>query len=283
MISAQRLYLQGKKRLTESGCESDAFDAAQLFEYVFGMSRTDLLMQPDQLCAQKETERFLTLIEQRAHGRPLQYLLGKWHFFGRSFFVGDGVLIPREETELLIQTALDFTQNRPECRILDLCAGSGAISVTCACEIPGARVTAVELSEQAFFYLNKNNQTLCNGRVRLLQGDITDKQLPESLSEFELILSNPPYIPSGDLSDLQQEVHHEPQMALDGGEDGLHFYRTILTLWLSKLTNGGMLAVECGIGQSELLADLFLAHDLQEVRIIPDFNGIGRIVTGRKK
>ena len=283
MILAQRLYLQGKKRLTESGCESDAFDAAQLFEHVFGMSRTDLLMQPDKPCAQKEADQFLALIEQRAHGRPLQYLLGKWHFFGRPFFVGDGVLIPREETELLVQTALDFTQNRPDCRIIDLCAGSGAISVTCACEIPGAKVTAVELSERAFFYLNRNNQALCDGRVRLIQGDITDKKLPESLSEFELILSNPPYIPSSDLDGLQREVHHEPHMALDGGEDGLHFYRMILTIWLYMLKNGGMLAVECGIGQSELLADLFLSHGLQEVRIIPDFNGIGRIVTGRKK
>jgi release factor glutamine methyltransferase len=278
-MQARALYLQGKKILAQAGCDAPDYDAAALFEMVFGMNRTDLLLRADTICPPEGEERYRTLIDRRAAGEPLQYLLGTWWFYGRVFAVGPGVLIPREETELLVEEAKDFCKGQAG-HLIDLCAGSGAISVTCACEMPDMMVSAVELSPDAWVYLEKNNHSLCNDRVRLYMGSILESPMADALPPADVILSNPPYIPQADLSGLQQEVQHEPMMALDGGADGLDFYRAILTLWRKKLNPGGLLAVECGIGQCDVLSRWFRESGLEDVRIVPDFSGIGRVVRG---
>lgn len=281
LISIHQLYLQGKEQLTKAGCESPAFDAAQLVHFVFGLDRQGLLLYGDRLCEEAQQTAFCSLIHQRASGYPLQYLLKAWCFYGRSFAVGPGVLIPREETELLVREAVRFCGDRP-CAILDLCAGSGAIALTCACEMKNAQVTAVEFSDDALRYLQENNRNLCNGRVHVIHGDICTAQCVQQCGEMDVILSNPPYIPQADLLTLQREVQYEPRMALDGGVDGLLFYREILLRWLPKLRPNGMLAVECGIGQSDALAALFCQSGLKNICVINDFNGIGRVVRGEK-
>ncbi len=278
-MQARALYLQGKKLLAQTGCEAPEFDAAALFEAVFGMNRTDLLLHADTPCSAAGEATFRALIQRRADGEPLQYLLGSWSFYGREFIIGPGVLIPREETELLVEEAVSFG-GACQGHVVDLCAGSGAIAVTCACELPGAEVSAVELSPEAWEYLQKNNHALCDDRVRLHQGSILDPVMADALPDADVILSNPPYIPQADLPGLQREVQHEPRLALDGGADGLDFYRAILTLWRPKLKPGGLLAVECGIGQCNVLAQWFREAGLLEVRIVPDFSGIGRVVCG---
>ncbi|MBQ9082847.1 MAG: peptide chain release factor N(5)-glutamine methyltransferase [Clostridia bacterium] len=271
--------MQGKKQLSQAGCDAPEFDAAALFESVFGMNRTDLLLRAETPCSAAGEATFRALIQRRADGEPLQYLLGSWPFYGREFMVGPGVLIPREETELLVEEAVAFCGERKG-HLIDLCAGSGAIAVTCACELPGMDVSAVELSPEAWGYLQKNNEALCGGRVQLHRGSILDPAMVDALPDADVILSNPPYIPQADLPGLQREVQHEPMLALDGGADGLDFYRAILTLWRKKLNAGGLLAVECGIGQCDILAQWFRGVGLMEVRIVPDFSGIGRVVCG---
>ncbi len=278
-MEARALYLQGKKILTQAGCDAPDYDAAALFEAVFGMNRTDLLLRADAPCSADGEARYRAWIARRAAGEPLQYLLGTWWFYGREFAVGPGVLIPREETELLVEEAKAFCGDRIG-HLIDLCAGSGAISVTCACELSDMTVSAVELSPDAWVYLEKNNDTLCNDRVKLYMGSILESSMADALPAADVILSNPPYIPQADLPGLQREVQHEPILALDGGADGLDFYRAILTLWRKKLNPGGLLAVECGIGQCDVLSRWFRESGLEDVRIVPDFSGIGRVVRG---
>ena len=165
-MKARPLYLKGKKLLADAGCDAPDFDAAQLFEKIFHMNRTDLLMHPEVPCDPTGEACYLEMIQRRCSGEPLQYLLGTWPFFGRMFRVGEGVLIPREETELLVQQAVEYCANR-RAQVIDLCAGSGAIAVTCSCELPQTEVHAVELSSEAYHYLNQNNSRLCGGQVIL--------------------------------------------------------------------------------------------------------------------
>lgn len=280
-MRVQEMYLRGKKRLLEAGCESAAFDAGKLLELLSGWDRTAQLIHGEEICPSEWHDRYHALIERRASGEPLQYLIKKWDFMGHSFFVGPGVLIPREETELLVREAITFCEKK-RCRILDLCAGSGAIAISCACALPCCSVTAIEWSDSAMRYLCKNCAAIlpCDNRVQRMQADVLAPATVQSIANIDVMLSNPPYIPTADLSHLQREVQYEPAMALDGGTDGLDFYRAILQLWYPKLNPGGLLAVECGIGQCNILADWFEQSGLRNVQVIPDFNGIGRVVRG---
>lgn len=274
----QALYLEGKKELAAAGGESPAFDAAQLFQQATGLDRSGVLIHADDECPADAEQRFRAAIRRRADGEPLQYILGAWPFLDRSFAVGPGVLIPREETELLVHEALAFCGDRA-CTLLDLCAGSGAIAISCACELPRASVTAVEWSPDAFAWLERNNARH-GGRVQLRRGDILRPETAAQCPPVDVLLSNPPYIPAAELPGLQREVQREPALALNGGADGLDFYRAILRLWRPRLKPGGLLAVECGIGQSSVLAEWFTRSGLCRVRVVPDFNGIGRVVRG---
>lgn len=280
MSTIQECWRQGRVQLEQAGVEDAAFDAQQLFEAVFGLNRQALLLHGEQLAPQMQQERFFVGIAQRAAGRPLQYILGEWEFCGLPFFVGEGVLIPREETALLVDAAKRFCRGRENPRVLDLCAGSGAIAIACAGGIPGAQVTACELSPEAIAYLERNiarNQvTVQVRRCNVLQPDDAF-----SLPMQDVILSNPPYIESADLPSLQREVQHEPRMALDGGADGLCFYRAILEQWLRFLRPGGLLGVECGLGQAHTIEQMFRQHGLSAT-ITRDFAGIERTVCGQK-
>lgn len=280
-MRVRELYLRGKQQLADAGIDTAALDASLLLEQLSGWDRTAQLMHGDDPAPQSWIAPFHAQIARRAAGEPLQYLLGAWPFMAHSFAVGPGVLIPRPETELLVREALAFCGHRP-CRIIDLCAGSGAVGWSCAAALPDCTVTAVELSPDALPYLHRNREAIAPDpqRTRILQGDITRSETAEAAGVAEVILSNPPYIPTDDLAGLQREVHREPRMALDGGADGLDFYRAILRIWRPMLTAGGLLAVECGIGQGAALADAFRAAGLRDVQIRPDFSGIDRVVRG---
>jgi len=250
-----------------------SFEAGELFRFVTGISPVFDLDAP----AAPAMERELTLLlEARADGYPLQYLLGEWEFYGLPLQVGPGVLIPRQDTETLVDTALGILKRggkaNPE--VLDICSGSGCIAIAVKFNFPGANVTALEFSQKAYLYLEKN--IALNGvDVTPIHGDLRDYKHP---APVDMIVSNPPYIPKGDIAGLQAEVSHEPVMALDGGEDGLTFFREIARLYRGQFAPGGVLLLEIGAGQQERVAEILASYGYADIRAVKDLNGIVRVM-----
>lgn len=223
-----------------------------------------------------QSEKIHSITEQRLTGMPLQYIFGKWEFYGYPFYVGKGVLIPRPETELLVDIAVKYSDKNSH--VLDLCSGSGCIPVSVVKET-GCTAYAVELYPEAFSYLKKNILEN-NASVTAINGDALDNSHFSGIT-FDCILSNPPYLTAKEMSELQKEVRHEPETALYGGEDGLDFYRRIFSLWRCRLKNGGIFAVEVGDRQAEAVLSIMTAEGFS-AEIIPDYNGINRVVMGKK-
>jgi len=278
-MTLSELYLWGKKRLLEFGIESAAFEALALMEPCFGIkSRDRLSIMGSNVPESADAEKYISLIDQRKT-RPLQYILGSWSFCGMELEVGEGVLVPREDTEVLVQIGAEFIKDS-NMRVLDLCSGSGAVALGIVSKCPNARVTAVELSSQATVYLERNIQKYGDGRCEFLQGDITDIDFSEKTGKADVILSNPPYIPTEVIKSLSADVKREPVMALDGGADGLLFYRIITENYKKCLVGGGLLAVEVGYDQSEAVQELFKKAGFINVGIKHDLAGIERCVYG---
>lgn len=282
MVTEREWLSAAARRLAAAGCADAGFDARCLLEDLGGLPRGHAPGDRVLTAAQEQTlGRALT---ERENGRPLQYILGQWEMLTLSLAVGEGVLIPRPDTELLCETAAARLAERSGAQVLDLCAGSGCVGLGIAslCPQSGLHVTAVELSEDALPYLRENLRRYPQFDVRAVRADVlTDAGLFPA-EGFDAIVSNPPYIPSGELPALQREVQREPAMALDGGGDGLMFYRAIAGDWLSRLKTGGFLAVEVGAGQAAAVAALFSAAGLTEVRTLRDLAGICRVVIGVK-
>ena len=280
-MTYQQIYLDGKRSLQEAGIDSPAFDALCLFSQCFSMDRQGLAVHGAEEAPAGQEACYQAWIRRRGEGEPLQYILGEWEFMGLPFSVGEGVLIPREDTEVVVRECARRLSGFSKPIVLDLCAGSGALGIGLCTLLPHARVTAVELSEKAYGYLVKNIQRNgMEGRVIPIRGDVLRdfSLIPDST--LDAVASNPPYIPSEELSGLQREVQCEPLMALDGGNDGLDFYRVILSKWSRKLKPGGSMAVEIGIGQAESVSALFQRAGFQDIAICPDLAGISRTVSG---
>ena len=272
-------YRKTKDILTEAGFEAPAFEALCLTEKVFGFNRLALITKGEETVASEEKLAVLAeLTEKRLNHEPLQYLLGKWSFMGIDLLVGEGVLVPRDDTEVVTSLCIDYLSCKESPNVIDLCAGSGAISLALE-KYANCKVTAVELSDKAFSYLTQNIK-LNNSAVNALNGDIFECHKDIADNSLDLIVSNPPYIKTADIASLQKEVQHEPAMALDGGESGLDFYRRIVPLWKSKLKAGGALAFELGEGQydevSRILADTGFGGITESI----DFGGIQRAIIG---
>lgn len=272
-------YAYAVSRLTDSGCEDAAFDAKCLLEDFGGLPRGHT---PDETpLTDGQTTVLARLLDERVAGRPLQYILGEWDFLTLTLAVGEGVLIPRADTECLCEEAARLLKETDTPRVLDLCAGSGCVGLGLASLCPSAQVTAVELSDDALPFLRENIARYPLYDVTVRQADVLrDAEAFEG--EYDAILSNPPYIPTGDLAGLMREVQREPRMALDGDADGLIFYRAIVGQWLPKLRDGGVCAVEVGIGQATDVAALFTVAGLSDIRIVRDLGGVERVVSGRK-
>ena len=286
MRTLQVIYLEGKQRLQKAGNKSPAFDAICLFEHVFHMNRQDLMLHGNtkQATLEQETE-FFSLIEQRAKKRPLQYILGEWPFLDFHLKMGEGVLIAREDTTVLVETAAKLIQTK-QATILDLCAGTGAVGLGIASLLSTAHVTCVEKYAPAFAYLQQNI-ALCKEQgienVVALQGDILSEAFASAFQDIDTIVSNPPYIETAVLPTLQEEVQKEPTTALDGGEDGLLFYRAIADIWIPKIKTGGIVAVEIGEGQETAVARLFADAGVEQIQFEKDSGNIIRVVAGIKK
>lgn len=267
-----------KEKLTEAGAESPAFDASELISFVLGTPYSPALDKEKEL-TEENFKTLLDLCERRAKGEPLQYILGQWEFYGFPFKVGKGVLIPRDDTEVALRAGLPHLDKIKNSRILDLCAGSGTLAVTLKKLYPDAEVTAVELSEEAFYYL-KENAKLNSAHINLINGDIFNVYKGFKDRYFDLIISNPPYLTTKELKGMQRELYFEPALALDGGEDGCDFYRKIIPLYTQKLKIGGQLIFELDGIEAEYTAELMKAENYGEIEIFDDLGGIHRAIKG---
>ncbi len=267
-----------KEKLLKAGADDPAFDTIYLFEHVLSMNRTQLSVNGDKELSEKDFSTLLTLAKRRANGEPVQYIIGYWEFMGRKFFVGDGVLIPRDDTEVLVRACLDLLKGKEKLSIIDLCSGSGIIAVTLKKAFDNSTVCAVEKSETAFSYLTKNCEEN-EADIDAICGDLFECYADFSDNRFDLLVSNPPYIIRDELKTLQKEVQFEPSLALDGGEDGYDFYRGIVKLWSKKLKKGGIIAFEIGEGQFEYIRDILLNNGFTDVKSYLDLGNTVRAVT----
>ncbi len=270
-------YNDCKKQLMEAGVEDYVFESKQIIKHITGLNNAQILTKYMQQLTEFQQNNLTVIIKQRLIHYPLQYIIGHWNFFGREFFVGPGVLIPRADTETLIDVCLETVNKRQNPRVLDLCAGSGCIGITIKGEMPTADVTLVEKYDEAISYLNKNIEH--NGvEVKLAKGDVLLTEGADGL--YDLIVSNPPYIDNDDMNDLQPEVTFEPKTALAGGTDGLDFYRHITKEYKKYLKDDGVLAFEVGINQAEAVKEIMKQNGIQSVSTREDMNGVCRVIFG---
>lgn len=277
-MTVEQAYRECRSILEKSGVVDPAFETMCIFEQRFSITRAGLITYGRDEFSEGNLRELHLILDKRAKKQPLQYILGSWEFCGFEFFVGEGVLIPRDDTEVVLNLCLEFLDKRQNKKAVDLCAGSGAISVALK-KLANADVTAVELSREAFDYLERN---IIHNKadIELINGDIFECYNDFDDSVFDLIVSNPPYIRSDDLRTLQDEVQQEPALALDGGADGFEFYRSIINNWSRKLKKGGALAFELGEGQADYVAKLLQNEGFGNIKTAIDLSGVKRAIIG---
>lgn len=259
--------------------DNPRLDAEILLAHVLNCRRLSLYVDFDKVLPLESVLRFNELVNRRLEGVPVAYLTGSKEFFGLKFAVNENVLIPRPETEILTEFVGEYLRGLArEVIFADLGTGSGAIPISILKFVKNARAIAVDISESALEVAKFNAKKFhVEDRIEFYCGDLFE---PLTGKIFNAIVSNPPYIPTNDLKTLQEEVKHEPQLALDGGADGLKFYRRIISDAPRFLVSGGLLAVEIGINQATAVKNLFEQAKFADVTILKDLAGIERIVLG---
>jgi release factor glutamine methyltransferase len=282
MVSRAELFAQCEELLSAAGNGDARFDTLCIMQDTLGDRNP--LFKPLEAVSPEHEKTVRELAARRAEGYPLQYLLGEWEFYGCPMKVGEGVLIPRPDTETLVDAAIELCRERrlTSPRIADLCSGSGCIAVALGKEIPGSEVTAIELSEAAFGYLTQNIK-LNRSAVKAVQADVLDGNTARSFTELDMIVSNPPYLTAQEMAELQQEVRFEPESALAAGGDGLSFYRAIPAIWRESLKPGGIIAFEVGDRQHEDVAGILSECGFGNISFRHDAAGIARVVTAEKQ
>lgn len=277
ILTLQQIYREGKETLERAGIAEAELDAWYLLEYVTGISRASYYGDPGRVVTEEDLCRYRECIEKRAGHIPLQHITGEQEFMGLSFRVNDQVLIPRQDTETLVEEALKYAM--PGMRVLDLCTGSGCILISLLHFCPGLTGVGSDISAEALKMARTNGQRLhVEERAQWLCGDLFEKVT----GAFDLIISNPPYIRSAEIEELQEEVRlYDPRIALDGAEDGLLFYRRIIEESKSYLKNGGRLLFEIGCDQGRDVAELLENAGYTEVSVKKDLAGLDRVAAGR--
>lgn len=292
-MTLKDLYDLTENMLAAAGVDTHKFDTDCLFEDILNADKVTLTLHGDREVPESDADRLMSAAEKRCCGTPLQYILGKWEFYGRTFYVGEGVLIPRPDTEILVETVLTYfkTAVNPSPIICDLCSGTGCVAVTLKKELPQAAVYAAELSSEAMPYLIKNIRHN-EADVKILKGDVTDGRLlenfadPDDIGEYrkiDAVVSNPPYLTDKEMTELSREVRCEPELALRGGGDGLKFYRAISALWGEVLRDGGLIAFEIGYEQGAAVCDILEKSGYKNAAVHKDYAGNDRVVTAVKK
>ncbi|MBE6729124.1 MAG: peptide chain release factor N(5)-glutamine methyltransferase [Ruminococcaceae bacterium] len=270
-------YRNTDKVLKEAGISDSGFESRQIVRYITRLSNNEIITRYNEALSDVQVTMWKSVMEQRLSHYPLQYILGEWSFYGLNFYVGEGCLIPRADTEVLVDTAFEFLKENPKAKVLDLCAGSGCIGITIANRYKDTSVTLVEKYDVPYSYCERNIHRNPSETMTLVKADIFDYEPKE---KFDLIVSNPPYISAKDMENLSEEVLNEPDSALYGGEDGLDFYRVILRRYKDCLKEGGRLAVEIGYDQCEAVTSMFSQAGFNDIKTAEDINGIKRVVYG---
>ena len=278
-MTYRECYEQGCRTLQAAGIEETALDARLLLEAVCGTDRNDLLVHGEQQVAPEAEEKYLNWIRQRAEHIPLQQLTGEQGFMGLTFNVNEHVLIPRQDTEILVEEVLKELHDGM--RVLDMCTGSGCILLSLLHYSNDCEGLGVDLSDEALEVAGRNVLKVLTPEkaehAHFLQSDLFEKVE----GKFEIIVSNPPYIASAEVEKLMPEVRdHEPRMALDGTEDGLYFYRRIIEEAGKHLVSSGMLFFEIGYDQGQAVSELMRTEGYCEVQVVQDYAGLDRVVFG---
>ena len=275
------IYKKIETKLKNIGVSAPKFESFIIIKYIFNKNYVDIT---DKDIKKEKINLLRNVVKRRQQGEPLQYILKEWDFWGLKFKVGQGVLIPRSDTEILVEEGLKILKNKNKPVVIDLCSGSGCIAISIAKERADAKVYAVEKMQKAYQYLKENVKINNIKNIYPVLSDIFDNscQCLKSGEFYDLIISNPPYIKSGDISQLQKEIQYEPLEALDGGDDGLYFYKNIIKKWVNKLKINGVMAFEIGKGQDELVYNIMKQNRLIDLKLKKDLNKINRVIYGKR-
>ena len=273
-------YNNTKKKLQAAGIEDYVFEAKEIIKHITGLDAAHILTNYTKELSLFQSNNLTAIIRQREIRYPLQYIFTKWDFYGRSYFVGPGVLVPRADTETIIDVCLEYLKDKPQAKILDLCAGSGCIGITLAKEKPTAQVLMIEKYEEALRYAEKNIEHNEAFNAVAKTGDVFEKSGADG--EYDLIVSNPPYIPENEMEIISPETKFEPVTALLAGDGGMEFYKAIIDNYTDSLKSGGMLCFEVGIGESEQVIELLGDKGYKNISVKKDLNGIERSVSAIK-
>jgi release factor glutamine methyltransferase len=274
------IILSLEEKLAGAGISNAHWEARELAGFALGFNCRGRF-DGGKNANQAQVADCAAILARRLMGVPLQYIIGEWDFYGEAFEVGSGVLIPRADTETLIDIAAKHFGKRENLTVIDLCSGSGCIGITLERLLGCGEVYCIEKSEAAFEYLERNIKKHGSGCKAVL-GDVLEREVAEKIPEADLIISNPPYINAEDMKRLQKEVTFEPREALFGGDDGFDFYRGIVRLWKDKLKPDGEMIFEIGAGQEDEVMQIMIQSGLRDVRVRRDMAGINRCVYGKK-
>ena len=275
MITYRELLIQAKEYLHQHQVPDADIDAWYLFERYLNINRTEFMLNSDKQVGEESIQEFRQMLEKRANRIPLQHILGVTEFMGLPFYVDENVLCPRQDTETLVEQALPLCQGK---KVLDMCTGSGCIAISIACLAKGANVTASDISKPALDIAQRNAKTN-QVDIQLINSDLFD----HINDRYDIIVSNPPYIRTDEISKLMPEVRdHEPLIALDGTEDGLYFYERLAREAGTYLNEAGVLMLEIGYDQAKDVTALLIQNGFTEVTVIQDLAGHDRVVKGIK-
>ncbi len=270
---------EGTERLEAAGIDTARLDAEVLLSCACGINRAKLLSRLNEVLPEKRYGSYCKYLGMRENRYPISYITGHREFMGLDFAVSEGVLIPRPETELLVETVMGMLPQNAA--VIDLCTGSGAIAVSLAHYLYDAHIYALDISDAACSTAKRNAERLhVADRVKVLHGDLY-QPLPAGIAA-DAVVSNPPYIRSGDMAGLMSEVSYEPAEALDGGGSGIEFYERIIEEAPQHLRDNGILALEIGYDEADEVASM-MDRDYKDIRVIKDMAGLDRVAVGRMR
>ena len=280
------IYMKARRKLRAAGIAASDLETRLLVAHAAGKTREELLSSSRLYVTNSAVSSAVEeMTDRRINGEPVAYIIGEWEFYGLPVIVNKAVMIPRVDTELLARETIGIIKQRgKQTRLLDLCAGSGCIGLAVAAHAPNCRIVLVDNSEEALAVCRANMlKNRLSRNITAIEADVLEP--PQALlGKFDMIVCNPPYIPTRDLDDLDISVRaHEPLSALDGGPDGLYFFRAVVTNWLTLLKPGGYLAFECGAGQAGDVRGIMEDGGLRDIRVHIDTLGIERVVAGSLK